>query len=300
MQTNLIKIIFRDFLKNFRYFFDSCDEGFINEAVINMYSRRYERPKSGRKIIARSRYKLDELYLTMEGGFALFHPDIQVVGTFNLNEPAVLMPRYAVYGDYHVLFNLYARMDFAPFIPGRTTTPQMIADLGKDAFVEEYRCMCLKAEVFKKLCALYPATEESLKIISLKKRRLFMKSKTMQERQAATGQCVLSTLVYKGLMRTHSKYRDEYAAALEGENSSQPSPCTVLEQDEQDMERPDEKMEASVSQTSQAIRQLKELIRTLKPIVHDLKVGNLKRVAKSNFVEQDSDDSFTESEIDSP
>ena len=41
MQTQVINLIFEDFRKNFRHFFDPCDQGFINEAIINLLSRRY-------------------------------------------------------------------------------------------------------------------------------------------------------------------------------------------------------------------------------------------------------------------
>lgn len=39
----------------------------------------------------------------MEGALALYHPDLKVQGNFgkkSVDEPAVLMPRHTVYGDY--------------------------------------------------------------------------------------------------------------------------------------------------------------------------------------------------------
>ena len=48
MQTDLINLIFIDFRRNFRHFFDPCDQGFINEIVINLLSRRYQKAKTGR------------------------------------------------------------------------------------------------------------------------------------------------------------------------------------------------------------------------------------------------------------
>lgn len=39
MQTELIKLIFGRFMNNFKYFFNSCEQGFKNEFVIWLYCR---------------------------------------------------------------------------------------------------------------------------------------------------------------------------------------------------------------------------------------------------------------------
>lgn len=41
MQTEVINLIFADFKNDFHFFFAQCDQGFVNEAIIRMYSRRY-------------------------------------------------------------------------------------------------------------------------------------------------------------------------------------------------------------------------------------------------------------------
>lgn len=74
------------------------------------------------------------------------------------------MPRHAVFGDYQLLFDLYPRMEFCPFVPGKTTSAETLKSLGVDGMVDEYRVMCLGAEDFHSLCELYPQTAESLKI----------------------------------------------------------------------------------------------------------------------------------------
>ena len=74
------------------------------------------------------------------------------------------MPRHAVFGDYQLLFDLYPRMEFCPFVPGHTTNAETLADLGVDGDVEEFRVMCLSSTHFHELCDLYPQTAESLKI----------------------------------------------------------------------------------------------------------------------------------------
>lgn len=39
MQTQLVKSLLGDFVKQFNHFFDSCEEGFLNECIINMLAR---------------------------------------------------------------------------------------------------------------------------------------------------------------------------------------------------------------------------------------------------------------------
>lgn len=76
----MINLIFEEFKKNFRHFFDPCDRGFINEAIINLYSRRYQQSKSSRTRLVRPEYKMIEFYFTMEGTFAIYHPTLKVKG----------------------------------------------------------------------------------------------------------------------------------------------------------------------------------------------------------------------------
>lgn len=39
MQSDLVNTLFEDFEKDFSHFFDSCEQGFINEFIINMFAR---------------------------------------------------------------------------------------------------------------------------------------------------------------------------------------------------------------------------------------------------------------------
>ena len=115
-----------------------------------------------------------EIFFTMEGSFALYHPTLKVKGKHEIEQPAILMPRHAVFGEYQLLFDLYPRIEFCPFVPNNKTPAEDIKQLGSDAYVDEYRVMCLDGEVFLNLCNLYPQTAESLKIQGLKKRKMFM------------------------------------------------------------------------------------------------------------------------------
>lgn len=127
------------------------------------------------------------------------------------------MPRHAVFGDYQLLFDLYPLMEFCPFVAGRSTSPETLEDLGEDAAVDEYRVMCLAEDVFLNLCDLYPKTKESLKILGLKKRRMFINCLSLQEEEAGMGKRNLTSVVYKGHMKAHSKYRDLLTSELENE-----------------------------------------------------------------------------------
>ena len=121
MQTELIKLIFDDFRYNFRHFFDPCDQGFINEIIINLLSRRYPKAKAGRQRLVRPEYKMEHVFFTLEGAFGLYHPTLKIKGRATIDQPAVALSRYTVYGDYQLLFDLYPRMEFCPFTPSYDT-----------------------------------------------------------------------------------------------------------------------------------------------------------------------------------
>ena len=80
MQNELIDLIFDEFKQNFRHFFDPCDRGFVNEVIINMLARRYQRKKTGKLQIIHPEHKVEHLYFTIEGAFGLFHPTLKIKG----------------------------------------------------------------------------------------------------------------------------------------------------------------------------------------------------------------------------
>ena len=55
----------------------------------------------------------------------------------------------------------------------------------KELEADEFVVMCLAAEKFKKLCSLFPKTEQSLKYRALDRRNFFLK--TMQEQEIQYG-----------------------------------------------------------------------------------------------------------------
>ena len=162
--------------------------------------------------------------------------------------------------------------------------------------------MCLSADDFMELCDLYPSTCDSLKIQGLKKRKMFMNCLQLQEDEAKVGKKTMTSVIYKGHMKAHSKYRDILTSQLELEDdemSMNPNNATcissqVLHPDEQDMDQPDEKMEEQLEVTQNALKKMMRVMKVIQPIIHDLKTGSLKRVSKSTYVKikrhaQDSD-----------
>ena len=103
----------------------------------------------------------------------------------------------------------------------------------------------------------------------------------------------LTTVVYKGLMKAHSKYRDrltreleeddELTLMLQTQHNGTILSSQLLMPDEQDIECPDEKIERQLNMSQKTNMKLLKILQTLDPIIHDLREGNLKRVAKSTF-----------------
>lgn len=63
LQNDICLLLFKDFMKNFSHFFDSCELGFRNELIINLFVRRYP---SGTKIAMKGK-KLDQMFFICEG-----------------------------------------------------------------------------------------------------------------------------------------------------------------------------------------------------------------------------------------
>ena len=95
-------------------------------------------------------------------------------------------------------------------------------------------------------------------------------------------------------MKSHSKYRDRLTKELEededlGLQMTQQNNTTVLSSqillpEEQDVDMPDEKLETQLDLVKDTNKDLAYLLEVIDPIIHDLRVGNLKRVAKSDYV----------------
>ena len=171
-----------------------------------MFSRKYRYSKLGRTRLVRHQYKMTELYFICEGSFGIYHPTLKIKGgSPDLDQPAVLLPRHTVFGDYQILFDTYPRMELSPFFIRKKTSEQIIYELGIEAEVEELGVMCLKSETLNELCDLYPQTAETLKIEGLRKRKLFLDCLKKQEAEAASGMKTLSCLVCNPDIMNHLK-----------------------------------------------------------------------------------------------
>lgn len=70
MQTELVQVLFKDFISKFDHFFEGLEQGFLNEMIINMYARTFT---SGEEIYKQGQ-KLDEIVFVIKGGIAICEP----------------------------------------------------------------------------------------------------------------------------------------------------------------------------------------------------------------------------------
>ena len=61
------------------------------------------------------RKKMTELVFIMEGIFALTNK--KRLNPTHYYRPFLLLPRYTIYGDYQILFDLYTDFDFRTYVP---------------------------------------------------------------------------------------------------------------------------------------------------------------------------------------
>ena len=179
-QTELIKLLFADFRLNFRHFFDPCEQGFVNEAIIWMFTRRY-RAGTTNQMICQNGIKMTELYFICEGTFGLFTSKYKEE-TKRL-PPFMVLPKYRIYGDYQILHDLFPNFDFATYMYDQRDNEVNERIAREDINVETYVVMCLDAEKLEDLCELYPMTAKSLKIRALDRREFFLKEMQKQERE---------------------------------------------------------------------------------------------------------------------
>ncbi len=69
MQTELTKILFGDFIQNFKGYFAYCERGFINELVVNMFCRIYPADTT----LVGYGEKFNELVFLREGAVRLYN-----------------------------------------------------------------------------------------------------------------------------------------------------------------------------------------------------------------------------------
>jgi hypothetical protein len=159
MQTDFIKLLFSDFIKQFAHFFDPCEQGFINEFIINMLARIHDK----NVVVQMAGKKFRELVFIREGAVGIY--DVKGKG------PYVILPKHSFFGDYQMLFELKSVYNYKTYVKyDRTLSPcQNEAQQATTVF------MCLNKNVFKDLCELYPKTADNLKLRGLERREAIHK-----------------------------------------------------------------------------------------------------------------------------
>ena len=114
-QTLLIKTLFEEFRTEFRNFFDPCEQGFVNEAIINLAVRRWKKDDENPSIMVHQKgLKMQELFFITKGVFGLYNhiKERQVTQL----PPFIVLSSCSVFGDYQILFDLYPNMDFKTYV----------------------------------------------------------------------------------------------------------------------------------------------------------------------------------------
>lgn len=156
----------------FRFWFDPLDRGFINEAIINLFARHYD--KTPRKL-ERANYKLEQVYFITEGGFGLYNPKLHYSSPRTEKTPFVIIKPFSVFGDFQLIQDTEPGWDFSPYVPNNKTPLSVLNELGPDAEVDVFNIMALDGDKFEELCDLYPDSRQTILKNALGRRKLFMR-----------------------------------------------------------------------------------------------------------------------------
>ena len=100
VQSQLITYIFPEFIERFNHFLGKCENGFRNELIIQMYTRRMY-PNTE---VIYNQKMFEEIYFVMQGKVELFSvPE---------NVKFMDMPENTVFGEYQVIFNLKSNISY--------------------------------------------------------------------------------------------------------------------------------------------------------------------------------------------
>ena len=104
MQTQLIQQLFSWFIRDFKYFFNSCEIGFRNEFIIKLYARVH-RPGTE---IQRYGREAEEVVLIQSGQVDMFTKE---------GNRFMVLPLHSIFNDYQLLFNLKSNISFKAHTP---------------------------------------------------------------------------------------------------------------------------------------------------------------------------------------
>lgn len=111
MQTEIVGGLskFRSFQVDFDHFFDSCEQGFKNDLLINLYCRIFPRSDNVTLVMIGKTFR--ELMFIEQGCVGLF------LDSQANEDPFLIMPRSAYIGDYQILYDLKAIFELRCFYP---------------------------------------------------------------------------------------------------------------------------------------------------------------------------------------
>lgn len=150
MQTEVIETLdtFVMFKQKFDHFFNSCEKGFRNEFIMQMYTREFP---AGQEIIAYGK-KFREIFFITLGAVNLYTKDENLF---------MQLPEGSIFGDYQVFYELNSNMIIKTFSDDEMSIPLS-------------KFMGCERGVVEELCELYPKTAENLKQRALEKRHVYM------------------------------------------------------------------------------------------------------------------------------
>ena len=152
-----------EFERSFTHFFEECERGFINEVIVNLYTKI--KPPGSTVISYQSIVK--ELYFIRSGMVEVFNNENDEIE----KEKVILyLPKYAYFGEYQIMLDLKANMEY------KCMSTRDIKD-PKSKNVPDIIFMCLSAKKFTDLCDLFPQTAENIRVRAHMRRRKFLDQK---------------------------------------------------------------------------------------------------------------------------
>jgi len=105
-------MLFKSFIKQFHHFFHSCELGFRNEFIIQLYYRNHA---PGVLIQSYGR-EASEVVLITSGLVEMFDKD---------DKKFMQLPPDAIFNDYTLLFNLKSNIQYKAYTPAFISEKQM-------------------------------------------------------------------------------------------------------------------------------------------------------------------------------
>ena len=189
LQTELIQQTqyFKRFERNFSHFFEECEQGFINEFIVELFCRIF---LPGRPVIS---YKssVKAMYFIMTGRVDVFNHENDEL---RKKDPVLYLPKYSYFGDYQILYNLKSNLDFKTMEQPSANSaaddgePESVNLQDQDKNDDDFRpdsssspgdgtsiyFMCIEKDKLLYLCDIFPQTAENIKRRSKERRLRFM------------------------------------------------------------------------------------------------------------------------------